>query len=95
MGTAYAVSVAENGAEVQMYSLIFNPDPRQVLEDYNNRLKAAEQERLACQAARFNPGLYERAAFALGRILVNLGQRLQKKYDLLRSPYLTTTEKGM
>lgn len=78
-----------------MWSLIFNPDPQQVLEDYDDRLKAAEQERFARKAARFNLGSYERAAFALGHILINLGQRLQKKYSLLQSPYLTTTEKGM
>ena len=78
-----------------MYSLIFNPDPQQVLEEYNDRLKVAEQERLACQAARSNPGLYARAAVAFGCILVNLGQRLQKKYSLLHAPYLTTSEKGM
>ena len=73
-----------------MYSLIFNPDPYQVLEDYNNLLKAAEQKRLACQVARSNAGLYERAAIALGRILVNIGQRLQKEHGLVRSPYLTS-----
>lgn len=73
-----------------MYSLMFNPDSRQVLEDYNNRLKEAEQERLARQAARLNPGLHERVAIAFGRILVNLGQRLQEKHGLLGSPSLTT-----
>ena len=78
-----------------MYTLIYNPDHRQFLEDHNNRLKAAEQERLARQAVRFHPGLFERAAVAFGSILVNLGQRLQKKYSLLQSPYLSTTEKGM
>lgn len=78
-----------------MYSLILNSDPQQVLEDYHDRLKAAEQERFARQAARFNPGLYERAAVAFGCLLVNLGQRLQKKYSLIQSPYLTITEKGM
>ncbi len=73
-----------------MYNLIYNPDHRQFLEDHNNRLKAAEQERLARQAARSNQGLYERAAVAFGCILVDLGQRLQKKYSLLRSPTLIT-----
>jgi hypothetical protein len=78
-----------------MYNLIFNPNPDQVLDDHNNRLKAAEQERLACQAARLHSGLHERAAVALGRMLVNLGQRLQDRYGLFQSPYLTTVEKEM
>jgi hypothetical protein len=78
-----------------MYSLIFNPDPRQVLEDYNDRLNAAEQERLARKASRSNTSLYESTAAAFGRILVNLGQRLQRNNGLLRSSYVATTQKGM
>ena len=78
-----------------MDGLIYNPDSKQVLEDYNDRLKTADQERRACQAAGFNPGMYERAVVAFGRALVNLGQRLQKKYSLLQSSNMTTTEKGM
>ncbi len=78
-----------------MYSLIYNPNHLQVLADHDTRLNAAEKERFARQAARFSPGLYERTAVAFGRLLVNLGQRLQKKYSLLPSPYLTTSEKRM
>jgi hypothetical protein len=75
-----------------MYSLIFNPDHQQVLDEHNNLLKASEKERLACQAVRSQAGPYDRAAIALGRTLVNIGQRLQKKHDLLRSPSLTTNK---
>ena len=78
-----------------MYSLIFNPDPRQVLDDYDKRLKAAEQERFACQATCSNVSPYERFAVVFGRILVNMGQRLQKTHGLLRSPNMTTSQKGM
>jgi len=38
------------------YSLIYNPDPKQVLDDYKERLKAAEQERLAIQVMKTHRG---------------------------------------
>ncbi len=78
-----------------MYNLIFNPDHQQVLEDHNNRLKAAEHERFVREAAGPQANLYDHAVVAFGRILINLGQRLQKNHSLLRSSYLPTPQKGM
>ena len=41
------------------YSLIYNPDPQPVLDDYKERLKAAEQERLAIQVMKTHHGKFD------------------------------------
>jgi hypothetical protein len=41
------------------YSLIYNPDPQQVLDDYKERLKAAEQERFANQVMKAQRGKFD------------------------------------
>jgi hypothetical protein len=42
-----------------IYSLIYNPDPQQVLDDYKALLKAAEQERLAIQVMKAHRGKFD------------------------------------